>query len=106
MKNIALLALALAGCTSAAEPTGIADLSCPTDSSLTYANFGSTFLTDNCLECHSGKEKPNLSTQAYVQSNASKMLEEAVYTNAMPDGSAMTNDERSLLGEWLACGAP
>lgn len=106
MMKLALLAIALAGCTSTAESTGIADLSCPTDSTLTYANFGSTFLTDNCLECHDGKEKPNLSTQAAVQSNASMMLEEAVYTNAMPDGSAMTNDERELLGEWLACGAP
>ncbi|HEY4239100.1 MAG TPA: hypothetical protein VGM88_04765 [Kofleriaceae bacterium] len=100
-----LLYLALAGCTSAAS-TGIATVSCPTDSTLTYTNFGEAFVSDNCLSCHASRENPRLGTQAEIQSNSSRILEAAVYTDAMPQNTSMDVSERELLGEWLACGAP
>jgi uncharacterized membrane protein len=89
-----------------ASATGIteADLTC--DTSLSYANFGQAFISTNCSSCHAGKDNPNLSTVSAVKSNSSKILDQAVYTTAMPDGSDLSNDERMLLGEWLTCGAP
>jgi uncharacterized membrane protein len=100
-----MLLVSLAACTGASS-TGIAKVSCATDSTLTYANFGQAFVSDNCLSCHATKERPFLSTQAEVAANASKILDQAVYTNAMPQNADIDNAEREMLGEWLACGAP
>jgi len=99
-----LLLLFVLGC--GAQSTGIteADLTC--DSSLTYANFGEAFISTNCGSCHAGKQNPNLSTQAAVKSNSNDILQEAVYTTAMPDGADLSNEERTMLGQWLTCGAP
>lgn len=105
MKSLALVVALLASCTTA-QSTGIATVSCPTDSTLTYANYGQQFFTDNCLSCHATKERPTLSTQAQIQAHASSILQEAVYTNAMPEDADLTTAERETLGEWLACGAP
>lgn len=103
----ALLALALsaAACTTA-QSTGIDSVSCPTDSTLTYASFGQAFFADYCTSCHTSRESPTLATQAQIQAHASQILEEAVYTTAMPEGTAVSTAEREQLGEWLACGAP
>jgi hypothetical protein len=30
----------------------------------------------------------------------------AVYSTSMPENADISTDERVLLGEWLACGAP
>jgi uncharacterized membrane protein len=101
-----ILALALVACTSGAQSTGIAQVSCPTDSTLTYANFGSAFMTSNCLSCHTSKDSPTLTSQGQIKVNASRILDAAVYTTAMPQDSNMAVAEREMLGEWLACGAP
>jgi len=86
---------------SSSQPTGI---TATCDTTLTYANFGSAFISDNCLSCHATKERPTLSTQAQVQQNLSKILDEAVYTTSMPEDSDMSNADRQQLGNWLACG--
>src|SRR4051812_45392838 len=101
-----ILALALAACTSGAQSTGIAPVSCPTDSTLTYANFGAAFMTSNCLSCHASKNSPTLASQGQIKVNASRILDVAVYTTAMPQDNNMAVAEREMLGEWLACGAP
>lgn len=102
-----LLLLVIGACTNqAAESTGIQAVSCAEDSDLTWDNFGETFMSENCLSCHDGKESPNLSTQARVQANASQILQKAVYTTAMPQDDDLDLEVRKLLGEWLACGAP
>jgi hypothetical protein len=107
VKPLLGLCLLLAACTTP-QPTGITSstLSCPPDSTLTYETFGSTFMTDNCLSCHKTDERPALVTQAQVKANATKILQEAVYTTSMPEDTDMTTQERELLGEWLKCGAP
>src|SRR5689334_8898558 len=104
--NKLFLALTLAGCTSSATSTGISPLTCPPDTTLTYANFGSAFISDNCLSCHASKNSPTLTTQAQIQLNKSRILSAAVYSEAMPKDATMDIAERQLLGEWLACGAP
>lgn len=103
--RLLLLCIALTAC-SGAESTGIAPVACPPASTLTYANFGSTFVTNHCLECHDRKESPTLSTQTQVLAHRAEILRAAVYTNAMPENEDITIAERELLGEWLACGAP
>lgn len=96
----------LAACTSSGgTSTGIAELSCPPDSTLTYANFGQAMIDSQCMSCHDTKS-PKLGTQAQIQSRAKQILDAAVYTDAMPEDGAMSLEERQLLGEWLACGAP
>jgi uncharacterized membrane protein len=102
----AILSLGLVACSSGAQSTGISPVSCPTSSTLTYANFGSAFMTGNCLSCHASKDSPTLTSQSQIKVNASRILDVAVYTDAMPQDSNMAIAEREMLGEWLACGAP
>lgn len=100
-----LLVTASSACTTA-QSTGIDSVSCPTDSTLTFTNFGEAFFSDYCTSCHTSRESPTLATQAQIQAHASQILEEAVYTTAMPEGTDVSTAEREQLGEWLACGAP
>lgn len=100
----------LLGCGSKGEATGS---TCPTGSTLTYANFGKQFFQTNCLACHasSGPESPKFDTVEQIRSHSSEIDSEAaagpnaVNTN-MPDGKSVDEAERRKLGEWLACGAP
>jgi uncharacterized membrane protein len=94
-----------AGCTPGAASTGIPELSCPPDSTLTYANFGQDVITTRCMSCHD-EQSPQLETQAQVKTRAGQILDLAVYTSAMPLDAEMPLDERRMLGEWLVCGAP
>jgi hypothetical protein len=102
----ALVCLVISGC--AANSTGVdsASITCPPDSTLTYENFGQPLVVDHCLSCHATSQRPALATQPEIQSNRQAILKVAVETTQMPKGSAMGLDERQLLGEWLACGAP
>ena len=86
--------------------TGITAVSCGSDSTLTYANFGSAFMADNCLSCHAERVSPHFTTQAQVKGSTENILQVAVYTDAMPANGPIAIEERKLLGEWLACGAP
>ena len=122
------LALFAAGCEEElGDPTGS---TCPTDSTLTYDNFGSEFMTHYCTGCHS--ETPpsgdrhgaphdvNFDTLQQIQDDAEDIDRAAASgpdgTNTfMPDKDAPhelsgfsmpTMEERQQLGEWLACGAP
>nr|HEX4319041.1 hypothetical protein [Kofleriaceae bacterium] len=103
-KLVVVLAL-VAACTSASS-TGITSASLTCDTTLTYDNFGSAFFENNCLSCHATQEQPRLTTQAAIQSNASRILDEAVYTTAMPQDADIATAERQMLGDWLVCGAP
>lgn len=108
MIRAVLVCLVISGCASNGGSTGTdtSAVTCPPDSTLTYENFGKVLIEDQCLSCHTSKEKPALTTQAAIQTNASKILRVTVTSSQMPKGSSMLADERQLLGEWLACGAP
>jgi hypothetical protein len=109
--SIAFVPLLLIAC--GGGPGDSTGSTCPTDSTLTYANFGQAFMQDNCLSCHraGGPQSPTLSTLEQVRAN-SDMIDRsaAAGPNAvntyMPDGSSVAEAERRKLGEWLACGAP
>ena len=92
------------------DPTGS---TCPTDSALTYENFGEEFMRTHCLACHGAKgpESPKFDTLAQIQAKAGDIDRAAASgpkgTNTfMPDGGSVDTAEREKLGEWLACGAP
>ena len=108
MKSLSfVLLVSLAACGGGASSTGIEPLSCPTGgSTLTYASFGQAFVQTNCLACHETRENPRLTTQAAIQAHAMQILDEAVYTDAMPEDRDLAIEERRRLGEWLVCGAP
>ena len=86
---------------------------CPTNSTLTYDNFGRNFFSRYCDQCHGtgGRTQPSLATQAAIRAQATSIDQEAAagpdgVNTAMPEGSpAPTEAERRQLGEWLACGA-
>src|SRR5512140_2169072 len=101
IRTLLLTALATA-CTASSPSSGItaADVSCPPDSTLTYQSFGSAFIADNCLSCHTSKESPKLTTQAAVQANKGKIMSVAVTGTKMPASGSLAVEERQLLGEW------
>jgi hypothetical protein len=110
--TLALVAAALGG----ACGSGLGDSTgstCPTDSTLTYANFGQNFMQTYCLACHAdnGPESPKLSTLAEIQGHMSDVDRAAAagpntVNTYMPEGGSVPEAERRKLGEWLACGAP
>jgi uncharacterized membrane protein len=60
-----------------------------------------------CASCHSGASAPlgvRLETQAEIEARADDIERQAVVTEAMPPGNAtgMTDEERELLGAWIA----
>jgi len=106
-----LVAAGLAACGSGlGDPTGS---TCPTGSTLTYANFGQAFMQNNCLACHSasGPESPKFDTLAEIRDKSGDIDRAAAagpkaVNTYMPDGRSVDEAERRKLGEWLACGAP
>jgi len=86
---------------------------CPTTSTLTYANFGQAFVQQHCLACHSanGPESPKFDTLAQIRSSSSDIDRSAAaglnaVNTYMPERGSVDESERRKLGEWLACGAP
>jgi hypothetical protein len=119
MKKFPTLALAVVafgslGLNACGDDTGEATGStCPSDSALTYENFGQAFIEDHCLACHgsAGPESPKFDTLAQIRSNASAIDSAAAagpkgVNTYMPQGGSVEQREREKLGEWLACGAP
>jgi uncharacterized membrane protein len=107
MFRFAAICLLSAACANDSS-TGIdtAALTCPPDSTLTYGTYGQVTIEENCLSCHAGKENPRLVTVEEIRANKAAIMREAVASTNMPDSSGMLLEERELLGEWLACGAP
>lgn len=108
------LALAACGNDVAEEPP--VDDACES-SVLTYQNFGEPFLLDWCRGCHSSGLLEGMRQDApmgtdfddleLVRSYTSKMtLRAAGPMPTMPPAAGPSPEERALLGEWLACGAP
>ncbi|MBK8262519.1 MAG: hypothetical protein IPK80_14450 [Nannocystis sp.] len=90
---------------------------CPPDSLLTLENFGGPFLLDHCMSCHHSalpadmrQDAPlgvDFDQLAAVRAQAPRIWARAADQNAtMPPLGPPAADQRALLGEWLACGAP
>jgi hypothetical protein len=102
-----------------AAPTGgvLEDRECPDGSFLTYVNFGSAFFSENCTGCHSAELPPRMRQDApegvdFETLAKVRELAPLIYLRAadgyslMPPVGGPSAEDRRLLGEWLACGAP
>lgn len=119
--------LALAGCASNDAPTDVApnegpwasltERPCPEDSYLDWESFGDPFVRSWCTGCHSSllaeerrEEAPidvNLDSIEGVREHLERVWVRAGDQNeTMPPAGGPGPEERELLGEWLACGAP
>ena len=107
MFRTAACVLILAACATDSS-TGIdtSTLTCPPESTLRYETYGKLAIEQNCLSCHATKEKPRLNTVEEIRANRHAILGAAVGSTRMPEDSDMPLQDRELLGEWLACGAP
>lgn len=124
MKSIAIAlglvaALSLAACGEHGEPTGSV---CPPTQTLTYVNFGKSFMDTYCVDCHSSTKTGaarhgapafhDYDTVEGVRQTIEHIDEQAaagpnaVNTLMPEDAPTPTEAERRQLGEWLACGAP
>lgn len=109
--TVALLALTPLAC--GGGPGDSTGSTCPTDSTLSYTNFGQAFMQSHCLSCHraGGPESPTLASVEQIRANADVIDRSAAagpkaVNTYMPEGSSVPEAERRQLGEWLACGAP
>jgi hypothetical protein len=106
---VALIIAFLPGCADGlGDPTGS---TCPSNSTLTYENFGRAFIGGHCGPCHAGQASPRLTSQADVQANID-IIDRAAASGPdaantfMPEEGSVSDADRKKLGEWLACGAP
>ncbi len=66
-----------------------------------------TVIEERCTACHSGASAPlgvSLDTETEITARADDIERQAVQTRVMPPGNstAMTEDERELLAQWIA----
>jgi hypothetical protein len=108
LKKLALiLGLLALGCGG-----GASGATCPTNSTLTYDNFGRRFFASYCDSCHASGTRPSMRTLADIRANSTAVDStaaagaSAVNTSMPQGGTTPTEAERRQLGEWLACGAP
>jgi hypothetical protein len=88
---------------------------CPTGSTLTYDSFGKAFFTSYCLRCHGAFSLGDMVSFASIDNirAASRIIDgragfgpKAMNESMPPSDPKPTDDERTKLAEWLACGAP
>jgi hypothetical protein len=95
---------------------------CPSDSSLTYANFGKQFVQNYCLRCHSetltceqrmgSPSDHNFDTLAEIDLLGPHIDEyagsgpSATNTHMPPTDPKPSTADRQKLSEWIACGTP
>jgi uncharacterized membrane protein len=106
---IAALGLAAAACGDDRERA------CET-SYLRYDNFGQPFIANWCRGCHSSELEPgmrqlapnniNFDTLDDVHAWADRISITAGHGTSMPPAGGPSSDERTMLDEWLGCGAP
>lgn len=102
---------------AAAEYDSLDDRPCPDDSFLTFENFGAMYLLNYCTGCHASGLPADQRQGAPVEVNFDDIADvrqwsgliwgrAADQNTTMPPLGVPGADERELLGEWLACGAP
>ncbi len=90
---------------------------CPDDNTLNYQNFGRSFMLNWCTGCHStalpegerglAPVGVDLDKIADIRAQAERIWVRSADDNlGMPPVSGPSDEERFLLGQWLACGAP
>jgi uncharacterized membrane protein len=96
---------------------------CPPSSTLTYESFAAPFFSTYCVRCHATS---NVTVESRNGAPDDVNFDDATLVRALvrridrmaaigplgenrlmpPEGTAPSDEERRLLGEWIACGAP
>ena len=90
---------------------------CPDDLAATWESFGQGFLLDHCVGCHSANVEGEARSGAPVgvdfetHAKALQWLQSIFVVSAdaavaMPPADSVPAEDRFILGDWLACGAP
>jgi len=96
--------------------TSLDERPCPDDSFLTYENFGGPFMLSYCTTCHSSMLPADMRQGSPIEINFDdiediRMQADRIWIRAadqnqsMPPVGPPSDEDRALLGEWLACGA-
>ncbi len=115
---VLVIGLAACGVNPPAQPLGEGSgsaIDC-TKSVLTYQNFGAPFLANWCRGCHSSGLPSDMRQDAPVEANFDTLVEvhawgDGIVSRAgadpatMPPAGGPSDDERTLLVEWMGCGA-
>ncbi len=121
-----VLVVGATGCEGAAEPeqeidiedvTALEERPCPEGSELSYDNFGGPFILDWCSGCHASAlpvgerqgapQGSDFDTLDRIRAAAPRIWARSGDHNVtMPPEAGPDDQERAMLGEWLACGAP
>jgi hypothetical protein len=70
----------------------------------TYANFGQSFFQTNCNGCHA-VTTPRFTSLTAIRTNLARCKAE-ITSGGMPQGRALSSQEKTDVLEWLNCGAP
>lgn len=115
----ALIAVALAACGVSPPPPDPmpsgSGVDC-TKSVLTYESFGAPFIANWCRGCHSAGLPSDMRQDAPAASNFDTLAEVHTWSDGivslagsdpatMPPAGGPSDDERTLLVEWMTCGA-
>lgn len=74
---------------------------------LSYAKINEQIFKAKCLQCHSGRNQPDLTSYNSILQNKDKIYEQSIGSSKMPkNGRSLTDIERTNLKNWLDAGAP
>lgn len=115
MRVLPALCLLFAGCDllpfgGGGEDTG----ACSREPPLTWGNFGEGLITKHCLGCHSSLMPAEMregapvgvdfdTYEAVIQWRDRIDVRSVPDDGGMPPGGGPSEEERAMLGEWLAC---
>jgi hypothetical protein len=97
--------------------TSLDERPCPDDSFLTYENFGGPFMLSYCTTCHASRLPADLRQGSPIEVNFDDIEDVRAWSDriwaraadqnfSMPPVGPPGDEDRTRLGEWLACGAP
>ncbi|RYZ83598.1 MAG: hypothetical protein EOP04_19675 [Proteobacteria bacterium] len=100
----------LTGCNFKDEKEETESVTVDPNTPVTFAEIQTQILQTQCINCHadaSGNQGGvNLETYAVVKSKASSIKSSTIDSSRMPQGSALSANQRALLGAWIAQGSP
>ena len=116
MKRIAIFGLLIA-INACGQWTELDEVDCPLEgTTLTYQNFAAGFFAAHCARCHSvNVDDRNGAPIAYVFDTHDQVraLRERIFLRSAAENVSMppgpddpSDEERWMLAEWIACGAP
>ncbi|MEM7157702.1 MAG: hypothetical protein AAF799_32980 [Myxococcota bacterium] len=102
--------------TGAVDDPFIPGLECDDELGITWESFGQGFILSQCAGCHSSYIPEDMragapvgidfETHELTQQWLLRIYARAADEDTMPPIDGVPSDERVMLAEWLACGAP